>query len=180
MPVDRGAGGGPWVHGGPRPRWAGARGGGAMAATLRLALTALRGTGGHVEGMGGMRTPGRARCARQRGSGVAVEAGARGGAAQRRRRNYGEGAHATERERANGRSTDGFLTSTRSSGGGPRCRRRCGSGDRRRRGVRDGGGYGGSRLVTPGFKEQNQASYMCAQKVHTYNNRSNSIRNNVI
>jgi hypothetical protein len=26
-------------------------------------------------------------------------------------------------------------------------------------------------LVTPSFKEQNQASYMCTQEVHTYNNR---------
>jgi len=35
-------------------------------------------------------------------------------------------------------------------------------------------------IVTPGFKVQNQASQMCAQEVHTYNNRSNSIKNIVI
>ena len=35
-------------------------------------------------------------------------------------------------------------------------------------------------FVTPGFKEQNQTSHMCAQEVHIYNNRSNNIRNNVI
>jgi len=34
--------------------------------------------------------------------------------------------------------------------------------------------------VTLGFKEQNQASHMCVQEVHTYNNRSNSIKNSVI
>jgi len=36
------------------------------------------------------------------------------------------------------------------------------------------------QYVTPGFKEQNQASHMCAQEVHTYNNRMKYIRNNVI
>ena len=30
---------------------------------------------------------------------------------------------------------------------------------------------GTTYAVTPGFKEQNQASYMCVQEVHTYNNR---------
>jgi len=34
--------------------------------------------------------------------------------------------------------------------------------------------------VTPDFKEQNQASHMCAQEVHTYNNKNNNIKNNVI
>ena len=29
----------------------------------------------------------------------------------------------------------------------------------------------GSMGVTPGFKEQNQASHMCVQEVHTYNDR---------
>jgi len=30
--------------------------------------------------------------------------------------------------------------------------------------------------VTPGFKEQNQASHMCAQEVHTYNNTMKYIK----
>ena len=41
----------------------------------------------------------------------------------------GEVAHVTERERTSGKGTGGFLTSTRSSGGGPRCRRRSGNED---------------------------------------------------
>ena len=102
---------GPPVHGGPGPGrgmrdtggfgrgGAVSQGGGAMAAMAKPAMAALRGTGGHVEGMGGMHGPGRARCARQRGSRVAGEAGARIGAARCRRRCSGEDAHATERER---------------------------------------------------------------------------------
>ena len=128
------------VHGGPRRAAAGcARRGSArprrraMAGSGELAAAALRGTGSDGEGAGVLAPARRARCAPLRGQEAAVEAGARRGAAQRRRHNYGEGAHATERERANGKGTGRFLTSTRSSGGGPRCRRRCGSGDRRRR-----------------------------------------------
>ena len=70
----------------------------AMAGSGELAAAALRDTGSDSEGTGVLATARRARCARLRGQEAAMEAGARGGAAQRRRRNYGEGAHATERE----------------------------------------------------------------------------------
>ena len=71
--VDRGAGRGPPVHGGPR-RQAGlargggvVRGGGGMAAVPRLAVVALQCTGGRAEGTIMLVLARRARCTHLRG-----------------------------------------------------------------------------------------------------------------
>ena len=117
-----------------------------MAVALWLAVAALQCMGGHAEGTGVTRTSRRARytywpC--ERGAG---EVGPRGGVVRRRQRGSGEGVCAKERGREGEKGTGGFLTKMRSSGGGPRCQRCSGSGDHRRRGARDDGGYGGSRL----------------------------------
>jgi len=96
--------------------------GGAMAARLRLAVTALWCMGGCSEGTIVLVLAKRARCARLRGQVVAGKAGARGGAARQRPHYSGEGARATERGRMTGKGTGGFLTTQRSSGNRPRRR----------------------------------------------------------
>ena len=128
-------GAGPPVHRGPGSRAGLAHGGGvvrscgAMAAVLWLAVAALRGTRGRAEGTGVQRGSRRGRCARRlrvRGPGR-KRSTRRGGSAAVAC--SGEVAHVTERERTSEKGTGGFLTSTRSSGGGPRCRRRSGNED---------------------------------------------------
>ena len=119
---------GPPVHRGPGSRAGLARGGGmvrgggAMAAALQLAVGALRCKGGHGKGTFVLVSARRARCARLRGQEGAGKAGARGGAARRQQRNFGEVVCAKEREREGGRRFGGFLTSTRRPWRGP-CRR---------------------------------------------------------
>jgi hypothetical protein len=92
--------GSPWLH-------YGARG----AVPRARACSAGRGEADALR----VRGPGRKRSTRRGGSAAVAHSG--------------EVAHVTERERTSGKGTGGFLTSTRSSGGGPRCRRRSGNED---------------------------------------------------
>ena len=109
------------------------RGGGAMAAALRLAVTALQCMGGRAEGTGTTRTSRRARYTSwlcERGAG---EVGPHGGVVRRRRRSSGEGVCAKEREREGGKGMGVVVTSLRTPRAGRRRRRWSRGGFHRRR-----------------------------------------------
>jgi len=123
-----GAGRGAPVHGGlgwGRARGAGGLanrggtgrvGGGAMADAGEVAASTLRGTARRSEGTGGMSEAWRVQCARclcERGARVRWPRGGGGSAATS---SSGDAVRAKGRDREGGRSSGGFLTSTRSSG----------------------------------------------------------------
>ena len=124
-------------RGGPRGRGVvhrstvdrgGRAGGGAMAAPAELTTAGREGSASREKRTGGRCPRRRTRGARWTRRGTAKTRGPRVGTAPCRRRNYGERAWAHGSDRDERKKFGGFLTTVRSSGGGPRrlgrdCRR---------------------------------------------------------